>query len=98
MECCTLPVTAHDIAEATRRDKMLATVLQLVLHGRWNMSSYNLDPFYRRRNELSCRAGYVLWGQRVITPAKLQSALLDELHEGHLGVVRMKELARSYIW
>lgn len=52
VECCTLPVTAHDIAEATRQDKMLATVLQSVLHGRWNMSRYNLDPFYRRRENL----------------------------------------------
>eukprot|EP00731_Ephydatia_muelleri_P005994 Em0003g242a len=98
VECCTLPVTAHDIAKATRRDKMLAAVLQSVLHGRWNMSSHDLDPFYRRRDELSCHDGCVLWGQRVIIPAKLQSALLDELHDGHLGVVRMKELARSYIW
>ncbi len=31
-------------------------------------------------------------------PAKLRSQVLTELHEGHLGIVKMKSLARSYIW
>ena len=97
IESCTLPVTALHIAKATRRDKTLATVLQCVLHGQWNLIGQGKDPFYRRREELSCHDGCVLWGQRVVIPSNLQS-LLKELHEGHLGVVRMKELARSYVW
>eukprot|EP00731_Ephydatia_muelleri_P009464 Em0005g50a len=98
IESCTLPVTALHIAKATRRDKTLATVLQCVLHGQWNLIGQGKDPFYRRREELSCHDGCVLWGQRVVIPSNLQSLLLEELHEGHLGVVRMKELARSYVW
>ncbi|XP_049528965.1 uncharacterized protein LOC125947740 [Dermacentor silvarum] len=35
---------------------------------------------------------------RVIVPAKLRNLLLDELHEGHPGTVRSKQLARSYVW
>ena len=31
-------------------------------------------------------------------PDKLRSQLLDDLHEGHVGVVKMKSLARSYVW
>ena len=98
IESCTLPVTALHIAKATRRDKTLATVLQCVLHGQWNLIGQGKDPFYRRHEELSCHDGCVLWGQRVVIPSNLQSFLLKELHEGHLGVVRMKELARSYVW
>ena len=28
----------------------------------------------------------------------LQDTVLEELHDGHLGVVKMKALARSYVW
>ena len=37
-------------------------------------------------------------GIRVVIPGKLQDRVLEELHEGHLGVVRIKALARSYVW
>ncbi|KAL1477957.1 hypothetical protein MTO96_035340 [Rhipicephalus appendiculatus] len=39
-----------------------------------------------------------MFGMRVIVPVKLRSLLLDELHEGHPGIVRSKQLARSYVW
>jgi hypothetical protein len=39
-----------------------------------------------------------MWGSRVIIPSKLQKRVLDELHEGHLGIVKMKALARIYMW
>lgn len=39
-----------------------------------------------------------MWGTRVVVPPKLRSRVLDALHEGHLGVVKMKSLARSYVW
>lgn len=39
-----------------------------------------------------------MFGMRVIVPEKLRNLLLDELHEGHPGIVRSKQLARSYVW
>ena len=39
-----------------------------------------------------------MWGDRVIVPTKLRPQILNQLHEGHLGVVKMKSLARSYFW
>ena len=33
-----------------------------------------------------------------MVPSKLRSKLLEELHMGHSGASRMKELARSYVW
>ena len=38
-----------------------------------------------------------MWGSRVI-PTRLRSEVLQVLHESHVGVVRMKALARSYVW
>ena len=34
----------------------------------------------------------------MIIPPKLHATVLNELHEGHLGVNRMKALARSFVW
>ena len=39
-----------------------------------------------------------MWGIRVVIPAVLRDRVLEVLHESHLGVVRMKTLARGYVW
>lgn len=37
-------------------------------------------------------------GNRVVIPAALQKSVLQELHTGHFGVVKMKKLARGICW
>lgn len=37
-------------------------------------------------------------GMRVVVPKTLRILLLAELHQGYQGIVRIKELARSYVW
>lgn len=39
-----------------------------------------------------------MWGIRVIIPQSLRNKLLQELHQDHPGVTRMKSVARSYMW
>ena len=51
-----------------------------------------------KRLELTIEGGVLLWGTRVVIPKKLQSTILDEIHQDHPGVVRMKNMARSYFW
>ena len=94
-----LPIHARDIKEATRKDRILAKVLEFTMNG-WpnHVDDDELLPFYTRRHELSCDQGCLLWGMRVIIPQKLQERMLEELHIEHVGIVRMKALARSYLW
>ncbi|XP_060540149.1 uncharacterized protein K02A2.6 [Pantherophis guttatus] len=40
----------------------------------------------------------LLWGDRVLIPSTLQRRTLETLRKGHPGIVRMKALARSYVW
>jgi len=35
-----------------------------------------------------------MWGVWVIVPKKLQETVLQELHQGHPGIVRMKSIAQ----
>ena len=94
------PVTSTDISAHTKRDKLLSLVHRCVSQGWPNslLGDPDLAPYSRRRNELSIQYGCLLWGSRVIVPSKLRRPLLDELHAGHAGGSRMKELARSYFW
>ena len=57
-----------------------------------------LDPFYAHRDGITVHSGSLMWGIRVIVPPKLHPQGVVELHQGHPGVVKMKALARSYIW
>ncbi|XP_060126555.1 uncharacterized protein K02A2.6-like [Zootoca vivipara] len=56
------------------------------------------SPFISRQHELSVHKGCLLWGNRVVIPTKLQTGVLEDLHVSHPGIVRMKALARSYVW
>ena len=40
----------------------------------------------------------VLRGTRIVVPPPARESLLHDLHEGHPGMSRMKELARSFMW
>ena len=56
------------------------------------------STFVQKKDELSVQDGCLLWGCRVVIPTVGREKVLDELHEGHPGVVKMKSLARSMVW
>ncbi len=57
-----------------------------------------MKPYFNRRHELSLLQGCVLWGAQVIVPIQGRQKVLEELHDTHPGVSKMKALARSYVW
>ena len=94
-----LPVTSKEISTATRRDPVLAKVHEMIVSGWPNqMKDDNLKPYWSRRWELSQEQGCILWGARVVIPTTYRDRLLEDLHEGHMGISRMKSVARSYLW
>ena len=98
-QIAALPVSSRQIAEHTRRHPVLSRVLHHVQHG-WPTAKVLpvMQPFWTRRDELTVEQGCLLWGMRVIVPHKLQNQVLKELHSSHPGIVRMKSIARSYVW
>lgn len=93
------PVDAGAIEVGTQSDEVLKKVLQYVRLG-WpeRVEEAEIKPYHHRRNELTVERGCIMWGFRVVIPTKLRFQLLQELHVGHLGIVKMKSVARSYIW
>ncbi|KAL7834774.1 hypothetical protein SRHO_G00290210 [Serrasalmus rhombeus] len=92
------PVTSSQVQRHTRNDPLLSKLLDMVVGGRNVEDAAELKPYLVRRNDLTVQAGCLLWGQRVIIPPSLRNRVLQVLHSGHCGIVRMKELARSYFW
>lgn len=63
-----------------------------------NIIQDEVKPFYIKKNELTVEKDCVMWGYRVVIPTVLRKNFLRELHVGHIGIVKMKAVARSYIW
>ena len=91
----TLPMTAKEVAAATRADQILSKLLKHLCCG-W--PSEIPDDLSQRKEGLSLEGDCIMSGYRVIIPTKLRPRVLEELHESHPGVVRMKALARSHVW
>ena len=94
----TLPVTAKQLKAATHQDSVLSKVLLYTKCG-WPLTIPEvLKPYWKRRLEISLEDECIIWGIRVIIPYKLRKKVLQELHQSHVGIVRMKATARSYLW
>ncbi|XP_054832322.1 uncharacterized protein K02A2.6-like, partial [Eublepharis macularius] len=90
---------ASDVASHAAKDRTLSRVLNWVWRG-WpsGQLAKQFRPFFIRQHELSVHKGCLLWGNRVVIPSKLRQQVLEALHSGHPGIVRMKAMARSYVW
>ena len=57
-----------------------------------------MSPYFLRKEELTIQQGCLMWGIKVIIPKKFQNWVLNELHLGHPGIVKMKSIARTHVW
>ena len=94
-----LPVTDQELRMQTRRDPVLSRVLELVQSG-WEGAEDHLEliPYARRGSEMTIHHGILMWGSRVVVPTKLRERVLETLHKGHMGMVKMKGLSQGYVW
>lgn len=92
-----LPVTAVEIADLTKKDKVLVKVYEHTSSGSPNhCPDPEIKPHWNRREDLYLEDGCLLC-RRVVIPLKLQGHLLDELHECRPGMCRIKIPARSFV-
>ena len=92
------PITAAQIKTWASQDPVLSKVRDLVLQGWLDTSDPLLLPYQRRKYELSILDGCVLLGNRVVVPPPGRAKVMADLHDGHPGICRMKQLARCYVW
>ena len=93
-----LPISVEKINEETDKDPLLVAVKKNIRNGSWNKDDESLKHFKSRQCELSIEKNCVLWGTRVVIPRSLKSKVLSLLHDTHIGIAKMKALARSWVW
>lgn len=86
----SLPVTAVQIAAATRSDK----IYQYTVKGWPSKVEPSLIPYFSKRDELTVERGCILCGLRVLIPIKWRDRLV-ELHRDHLGICRKSHVVTS---
>ncbi|GBP96050.1 Uncharacterized protein K02A2.6 [Eumeta japonica] len=84
-----MPVTLHEIREGTMKDPDLQKLYLEIQSGR-------TDP--KKLHEFSLQNNCIFYGIRIVISKALQNRILEELHTAHTGMVKMKALARSYVW
>lgn len=92
------PLVAAEIAQFTRRDPELSRVFTWVERGWPKTPEPGFQAYSMKQHEFSIHKQCLLWGNRVVIPKQGRKRVMDELHIAHPGIVRMKALARSYVW
>jgi hypothetical protein len=94
-----LPITNNEVRLATSKDSILSRVVIYVQTGWPNKcTEEQMKHFYNKRNELYVERGCLMWGYRMVIPTILRKKVLMQLHVSHMGIVKTKSLARSYVW
>jgi transposase InsO family protein len=99
MEEEDMPVREDKLRQQTARDPLLTRIIDYLRNDSWPTKlDETLLAYFKKRHELSCDRGLLLWGGRVVVPSPFQQHVLEELHAGHIGSTHMKQLARSYVY
>ena len=93
-----LLVTSQEIKVATQQDPVLSKIKSYILKGWPDQVPKSLQVYRSKLAELTVEEGCLLWGGRVIIPQSLKDVVKAELHKEHLGISKMKALARGYVW
>lgn len=93
------PLDSKQCRLASINDPVISLVINIVNCG-WPEAceSEELRPYFQRKDELVVEDNVLLWGLRVVIPTKHRKDVLALLHDTHIGVVRMKSLARTHVW
>ncbi|XP_018368423.1 PREDICTED: uncharacterized protein K02A2.6-like [Trachymyrmex cornetzi] len=89
-----LPIRAEQISRETRKDPHLGKIVQAL------QSGHNLTSAGYKAPEANytLAANCLLFEHRVVVPSSLRQPILEDLHAAHLGIVKMKGMARSFVY
>ena len=95
-------VTASDsqtLRKETAKDPILSQVVRFVCEG-WPVRAADeaVKDFRKLSSSLTTSYGCLLYGASVVIPESLRKSILLLLHEGHFGIERMKQLARTVVY
>ena len=92
-------MSLSEIRTGTRCYPITSQVIKYLQQG-WpnNNSEEVFKPYTTEKDGLNFQDGCLLWGNRVVVLTKERGRVVEELHETHPVICRMKALARRYVW
>ncbi|KAL3069506.1 hypothetical protein niasHT_033892 [Heterodera trifolii] len=94
-----LPITVEEIKSAQQEDELIKEVIKFT-QTKWPNQGINAEmkPYFSGRHNFSLITGCLVFNGRSVIPPSLRSRTLKALHLAHPGIVRMKNLARSFVY
>lgn len=95
-----IPVSSSSLAQLKQEQESDAICSQLcrLSSSGWS-SRRDLSPmlkeYWPHKDSIAETNSVLMFGLRIIVPAKLQSLMLHRLHEGHFGVDKCRERAKD---
>lgn len=95
------PSRMESIRSATAADSDLQSVIKLMRSG-WPEYYGNVPPniraYVKMKNKLSEANGLLIRGSRIVFPQALRFDILKKIHDGHQGLTKCRERAKSSVW
>ena len=85
-------MTTREIEEASAEDEEFRELRNCIMRGTWRNDQ--LKQYIPVASELCVIGKLILRGTRIVMPSKVTSQVLTLAHEGHLGIVSMKQRLR----
>ena len=95
LESVPIALKIQEIEKVSADDEELQVVRGCLASGNWEGAPMS---YVCVRNELTFIGHVILRGTRIVIPEKLRPRVLRLTHEGHQGIVKMKERLRSKVW
>ena len=87
------------LANESTKDSIISGIVRYVKEG-WPQRTDSKDVLHSKSLEdsLVTEKGCLLFGARIVIPARLRNQVLQLVHLGHFGMQRMKQLAHSVVY
>ena len=95
-ESTPVAMTAKEVERESENDPQLCSVRHYIQSGDW--SQCKMPHYLSVKNELCVQGKLVMRGTRIVIPQSLRSEVLRLTHEGHQGIVKMKNRFRTKVW
>lgn len=89
------------LSKETRNDIIFQKILEYIKNG-WPKAKKEVDkdvmPYFKIKDNIHTLGDILLKDHQILVPKSLRSTILKQIHEGHLGMQRCKNLARQSVY
>jgi hypothetical protein len=89
-------MNSREIEKASSCEEELKIVQKCIETGNWD--SPQCSSYKSVRDELCVVGNVILRGTRIVIPQKLRPRVIKLGHEGHQGILKMKQRLRTKVW